>query len=70
MIINWFKTSEVVHRFITTALFRVPKDDHTHRVISMTDRQITTTSKKRGNTVALRYIKTALFHHINHVIAI
>ena len=23
--INWFKTSEVVHRFITTALFRVAK---------------------------------------------
>ena len=24
-IINWFKTSEVTHRFITTALFRVAK---------------------------------------------
>ena len=25
IIINWFKTSEIVHRFITTALFCVAK---------------------------------------------
>ena len=38
---------DIAHRFITIQLcFVRPKDDHTHQVISTTDRHITTTGKK------------------------